>query len=140
VYRDERVLHMVMEFIPGQTLQHIWAKLKVENKLSIANVLHEIFNLVRALPSLGYFGSISRGPYIHRFFQTLEPGLSINGPFESSANVGLALAKRSQQNWKLLSGRGFTSQWFAKHLPTAFSNRQSVFTHAGVHPQNNPCA
>lgn len=135
-YREGRTFYLVTKFLPGKDLQHIWTELEEEDKLSIAGGLHAICNQMRALPTPGYFGNVSRGPYLHRFFRTVDPDPLINGPFESSAEVGSALARHSQQNWDTNNTRSFTSEWFARHLQTAFGSYKSVFTHADLHPQN----
>jgi serine/threonine protein kinase len=136
MYREGRTLYIVMEFIPGENLQQLWPKLEEEDKVTMALQLRAICDQMRALPSLGYFGSVSRGPYLQRWFRTVTPDPLINGPFESSAEVVLALARRSQQNWRENHKRSFTSEWFARHLGQALGGCKSVFTHAYLHPQN----
>jgi serine/threonine protein kinase len=136
MYRDGRTLYLVMEYLSGKCLKHIWTELEESDKLSIASELHTLCNQMRALPSPGYIGNLSKGPVPHHFFWTMTPDRLINGPFESSAEVGLALAMHSQQNWATNNRRGFVSEWFARHLQTALGSHKSVFTHADLHPQN----
>jgi hypothetical protein len=136
MYRDGRTLYLVMEYLSGKCLKHVWTELEESDKLSIASELHTLCNQMRALPSPGYIGNLSKGPVPHHFFWTMTPDRLINGPFESSAEVGLALAMHSQQNWATNNRRGFVSEWFARHLQTALGSHKSVFTHADLHPQN----
>jgi hypothetical protein len=110
IYREGRTLYLVTEFLPRKNLQHIWSELEEEDKLSIVVGLRAICNQLRALPTPGYFGNVSRRPYLHRFFRTIDPDPLINGPFQSSAEVGSALARHSQQNWDFNKTRGFTSE------------------------------
>jgi aminoglycoside phosphotransferase (APT) family kinase protein len=136
MYREGRTLYLVMEFVPGENLQQIWPKLEEDDKVALAQQLRAIWDQMRALPSPGYFGSVFGGPFLQRWFRTVSPDPLINGPFESSAEVVLALARASQQIWKENQRRGFISEWFTRHLGQALGGCKSVFTHADVHPQN----
>jgi hypothetical protein len=136
MYREDRTVYLVMEFLPGKNLKYLWFELEEEDKLSVAVGLNAICNQMRPLLFPGYFGNLSRGPYRHRFFMIMDPDPFMNGPFESSAQVGLALARCSQDNWNLNNRGGFISERFARHLLTAFGGYESVFIHADLHPQD----
>jgi serine/threonine protein kinase len=136
MYRDGRTLYIVMEYIPWDNLQQLWPELEEDDKVAIALQLRSMYDQMRALPSPGYFGSISNGPYLQRWFRTVTPDPLINGPFKSSTEVVLALARRSQQNWRENHKRGFISEWFTRHLGQALGGCKGVFTHADLHPQN----
>lgn len=73
MYREGRTLYLVMEFVPGENLQQIWPELEEDNKVALAQQLRAIWDQMRALPSPGYFGSVSGGPLLQRWFRTVSP-------------------------------------------------------------------
>lgn len=135
MYREEHKLYIVMEFMPGKTLQDIWEHLSEKAKISILQQLRSIWDKMRALPSPGYFGSVTNGPLQHRFvWPTPDP--RITGPFAKEEDLDLALALRSQLNWESNDRRGWTSEFFARHLPLALKGHQIKFTHSDLQRKN----
>ncbi|KAF2455602.1 kinase-like domain-containing protein [Lineolata rhizophorae] len=136
MYRHDGKLYLVMELIPGTELRLLWPSLSAEDKRSIAEQLRGIFDKLRSLPSPGYFGSIAKRPLRHRYFLERNNDPIITGPFDREEDLSLALAKRSEQNWRDNGRHGWVSDFFARHLPTSLKGHQPTFTHSDLHPQN----
>lgn len=136
MYRKDKTLYLVMEFMPGRQLSDLWPSLPEGEKLSVADQLRSIFDCARAIPSPGTFAGVRGGSLRHRYFFSLEKDPSVTGPFEKEEDLSRALALRSQRNWEMCGQRGWMSEFFARHLPSALSGHTSVFTHSDLQRKN----
>lgn len=136
MYRDSGKLYIVMQLMPGTELEGLWPSLSEIEKSSIAGQLRSIFQEIRSLPSPGFYGSVARGPLQHRYFLTSDQNRSINGPFETETDFGLALSLRSRLNWEFNDRHGWISDFFARNLPSSLNGHQSTFTHSDLYRKN----
>lgn len=136
MYREDGKLYLVIEFKSGRDLDGLWADLSENEKISILGQLKSIWDAMRSIATQGFFGNVTRGPLQHRFFLWRETEPKITGPFEKEEDLDLALALRSQLIWESNQRRGWTSEFFARHLPVALKGHRSTFTHADLHRKN----
>ena len=136
MYREGGKLYIIMEFIPGESLQILWPSLSKDDKQSIMTQLRCIFDKMRSLGSPGFYGGVSEGPLPHRYFFSRDHNHAITGPFKQEREIGLALAERSRLNWIENNQHGWVSEFFARSLPSALKNHPSTFSHSDLHPEN----
>lgn len=60
--------YIVMDFVPGSSLQNLWASLDRDRKVAIAKTLRLHFDELRKLQHPGYFGNLHRGPPLDELF------------------------------------------------------------------------
>ncbi|KAJ5929210.1 Phosphotransferase enzyme family protein [Penicillium verhagenii] len=136
MYRDQDILYIVMEYIPGISLQMAWSSLTEENKNFIIGQLRCILDQMRALPSPGFYGSVNRGPVPHRYFFSREKDPAITGPFQAEEELGKAIALRSKIMWSESSHHSSLSEYLTRHLPFALRDHPPVFTHGDIAREN----
>ena len=129
-------LVLIMDYIPGDDLSSVWESLSQQEKLSLTTEIGKYLREMRILaPPPDFVGSIAGGPVPFRFFWTLEPKPIINGPFKSAADLGLALAEKSKDDWEFNNKIGWKTNWFRRNLPSAMSGNIKL-THSDFHPGN----
>jgi hypothetical protein len=136
MYRENGRLYLIMEFKPGRQLSELWPSMDDDEILCVAEQLRKIWAQLRSIPSPAGFGSTTGGPLRHRFFKWREADPRITGPFDVEEDLNRALARKSQKNWEGSGRRGWMSEFFARHLPSALTNHPSVFTHADLQRKN----
>ncbi|KAJ6027948.1 Phosphotransferase enzyme family protein [Penicillium herquei] len=136
IYRHRDTLYIVIEYIPGISLAMAWPSLTEAKKHSIVGQLQCIFNQMRALPSLGFYGSVNRGPVPHRYFFSREKDPAVTGPFQKEEEFGKAIALRSKNMWSESNSHSFLSDYLARHLPLVLRNHPPTFTHGDLHREN----
>jgi hypothetical protein len=68
MYREDGVLYIIMQLLPGLDLQQLWGGLSENEKASVCGQLKTAFDQIRSIPSPGYFGSVTGGRVPHQFF------------------------------------------------------------------------
>ncbi|KAF4446833.1 phosphotransferase enzyme family protein [Fusarium austroafricanum] len=139
MFRDEPsgCLYLIMEYIQGVNLESIWSTLSVESKSSITMQLKDMFDQMRTLePPKNFIGGIDAGALRDTPFQTMEPDPRINGPFQSSEEVGMALALASRNFWEETGRTTWLPRFFTQHLGAALKDHQASFTHGDLRMRN----
>ncbi|KNG85603.1 phosphotransferase enzyme family protein [Aspergillus nomiae NRRL 13137] len=136
MYRDQDTLYIVMEYIPSISLGMAWPSLTEVNKHSIVGQLRCIFDQMRELPSLGFYGSVNGGPVPHRYFWSRQNDPAVTGPFQAEEEFGKAIALRSKAVWSESNVNNFLSDYLARHLPVALHNHPPMFTHGDLYREN----
>ncbi|KAK7915270.1 hypothetical protein PG985_012973 [Apiospora marii] len=133
--------YIVMEHIPGQTLEARWATLGPAAKVKLTAKLRDYFHKLRQIPSPGYFGALGNRPFCddgfvwHREDDELEERLS-SGPFGSEAELLDALvAKYEFHAGSLLQGDR-RNEYYRYVLPQVLQSGRSVFTHGDLQRKN----
>ncbi|OIW22755.1 kinase-like protein [Coniochaeta ligniaria NRRL 30616] len=125
---------IVMENIPGATLQSQWPVLTDDEKGSIARQLRNNLDMLREIPSPGYFGALGKEKLSDNVFWTDEDISSINGPFATSEELVNGLVQRYIRDGgeRMLH----KAAYYARVLPGIFQADRSVFTHNDLQPKN----
>ncbi|KAI9783835.1 MAG: hypothetical protein M1839_003171 [Geoglossum umbratile] len=132
MFEESQDIFLVMEYIHGDLLEDVWSDLEEQDKMTIVGKLGGIIDNMRSLPSLGYFGSVLRGPLPNDMFwtETLDP--SVCGPFSDGNELCLGLVAQ------LIYRQVVTSrvEFFKRHLPQLLGRHPPVFTHADIQRKN----
>ena len=137
MYRENEVLYLVMELMPGRNLKETWDELSEIKKVSICSQLREAFTHIRSIPSPGFFGDVIGGPRPHSLFNHWrERDSRNNGPFKTTEELHLGIALHSRKQQELNDRHPWGSEWFARHLPRVLKDHPSTFTHSDLFKQN----
>ncbi|OQE17573.1 hypothetical protein PENSTE_c020G03124 [Penicillium steckii] len=121
-YENEKVVAIVMDYIPGKPLEEAWDNLDSHQKLSIANELHSYMKQLRDLKG-DYIGAIDRGQAIIGNIASIE-----GGPFDTE----------QQFNEFILGDIVRAAPDLLKHYAKSalMDNHEIVFTHSDFAPRN----
>ncbi|KAJ5627057.1 phosphotransferase family protein [Penicillium herquei] len=122
MYRHQDTLYIIMEYIPGISLETAWPSLTEANKHWIVGKLRSVFDQMRALPSPGFYGGVNAGPVPYRYFWSPEKDPAITGPFQTAEEFAKGIALRSKSRWSDTNCRIFHSDYLGRHLPLALRN------------------
>ena len=123
---------IIMEYIEGNTLASAWTHLNDEQKSKVTSKLRHFFDELRHIPSLGFFGSLGKGPLLDEMFWTREKIPSINGPFQTDFDLNEAMAQKylydDRASWK--------ADYYRQSLPNIFKGHPSTFHHGDCQRKN----
>ncbi|KAF1817784.1 phosphotransferase enzyme family protein [Dissoconium aciculare CBS 342.82] len=124
---------IVMDFIPGETLEKLLPTLNQQEKDQITQRIKEAVAELRRIPSPGYIGGIKKSAIPHDMFWFPGRDPIIAGPFENEAAFNEGLLRRL----------GTVSSMTESYLDTlrelfneALKNHRIVFTHSDLQPKN----
>ncbi|KAF7590395.1 hypothetical protein BBP40_002896 [Aspergillus hancockii] len=128
---DTHKSYIIMEYLPGQTLEKILPSLNLVEKATISNSIRDAVSALRSIPPPNYFGMLNRQPYLDGVFWTESLDPKISGPFSNQEEMNLAILEKlrqteSDQYIRLL--RHMVSRTLSGHRP--------VFTHGDLQPKN----
>ncbi|KAK8043330.1 hypothetical protein PG993_005760 [Apiospora rasikravindrae] len=132
--------YIVMEYIPGRTLDSCWSRLDDATKTKVVAKLRDYFYQLRQVPSPGYFGAVGRRPFCDDGFvwhrEDDEPESISSGPFDSEEQLLDALiAKYEFHSGSLLQGDR-RHEYYRYMLPQVLRSGESVFTHGDLQRKN----
>ncbi len=138
IYRENNKLYIVMELIPGATLQTLWPTLVECEKMLIMNKLRSIFDQVRGLapPAPGFYGSVAKGFIPHQLFRTFKGIVSVSGPFDNEQDFNLGLAQQFGRIWDINKKYSSKTSFYQRHLSAVLCNHLPTFTHSDVQRKN----
>jgi hypothetical protein len=130
---------IVMENIPGQSLENVWPTLSPNERTDVTTTLQGYFRQLRDIPAPGYYGSIDNSHLRDVLFTMNEPELpsaAVCGPFasESELNAGLLLhhEHRTRENGIVVTKTDF----YRRKIHTVLRHHPPVFTHADLQRKN----
>jgi len=123
---------IIMERIPGKTLEAEWDFMDQRAKNSIATKLRALFEEIKRLPSPGSYCNLMRGPLLDNLFWTDNRSESIDGPFETEEDLNYALVKKASYN-NLPTER---VAYYRRHLPHVLRGHPPIFTHGDFQKKN----
>ncbi|ATY66340.1 phosphotransferase enzyme family [Cordyceps militaris] len=135
--KGRKVNYIIMEKIPGQSLDACWALLEPSDKEKIARQLRTHFNMLRNIPAPGYFGCLDSQPFEESIFwvspkDKLDQRWQINGPFKSEAELNTALVQKYLYN----NGSAHKATFLRRMLPSVLKDHVAVFTHGDLQRKN----
>lgn len=122
--RDE-VTYIVMEYIPGETLETAWPTMSALEKQEVARRLRAYLKQLRRLKS-PYFGNLGCQPYEHGVFR-LDAGKS-GGPFHTEASMVEAIFHAAG------GGKPFFTR--LQQLSGCLYGHEAIFTHSDIQRKN----
>ncbi|KAH8708486.1 hypothetical protein GQ44DRAFT_743160 [Phaeosphaeriaceae sp. PMI808] len=122
MYREDSILYLIMQLLPGQNLRSVWEDLSGTQKVHICDQLREAFTQIRSIPSPGIFGDVIGGPLPHLFFGWRGGDLTLCGPFETLEDLHMGLALHSEKQQLLNNRRPWSSECTFTHCDLARQN------------------
>lgn len=123
---------IIMEYIPGQSLEALWKDLDEQGRTRVARQLKESLDTLRQIPSHGYYGRLGRRPFDDIF---LGSDTLPCGPFETEAEMNEAFYQRYMSlHPDLTLGRGAFYRDCV--FPTVMKGHSPVFTHGDLQAKN----
>ncbi|CAI7644873.1 unnamed protein product [Penicillium glandicola] len=121
-WEDDKVVALVMDYMPGKPLDEAWDTLDSSQKLSIADELHSYMNQLRELKG-HYIGAIDRGKAIIGRIASIE-----GGPFDTEQEF----------NEFILGDVVKIAPDLLRHYAkfALYDNHDIVFTHSDFAPRN----
>jgi aminoglycoside phosphotransferase (APT) family kinase protein len=123
--------YIIMEYLPGDTLEKLLPSLNSVEKATISNLIKDAITELRSIPPPDYFGMLNRQPYLDGVFWTENLNPKISGPFANEEDMNLAIIEKlrqteSDQYIRLL--RNMVNRTLSGH--------RTVFTHGDLQPKN----
>ncbi|RYP80016.1 hypothetical protein DL769_002660 [Monosporascus sp. CRB-8-3] len=126
---------IVMQYLPGTTLQNLWDSMDHARKKSIARTLRTYFDELRQLQHPGYFGNIEGGPLADDMFTLTPGGKEIKKPFATEDE----LIKGIIRIYELETGERMAhkTRYYKHVLPTVLrGTRGPTFSHGDFQRKN----
>jgi len=126
--------YIIMDFVPGETLEDMLPSLTQPEKDDIAQLIKTAVDKLRAMPEPGFLGSVDKKACPSGMFWSPDgPNPLMSGPFENEAafNDGLLLKLGTSQCMPppfMRFLRGLFSETFVGH--------KTVMTHGDLQPKN----
>jgi serine/threonine protein kinase len=138
MYYDSNQFFLVMERIPGESLDKVWPSLTESDKDGIIAKLHHVFDIMRQAkfpwPDT-FFGSLDGGAVHHYLFWSMTGGYNL-GPFNDEA----AFVSGITTNYRLACNRkgwkDYKATFFETYLPRVLQGHRPTLTHGDVQPKN----
>ncbi|KAL8343179.1 hypothetical protein RB601_004497 [Gaeumannomyces tritici] len=138
MYRHGDRFFLVMQYLPGRSLESHWDGMSEDEKTDVMGQLHGAFARLRGLPppSPPLFGSVAGGPVPHRFFHTPTGSPAITGPFRDEAAFHDAMALHLRQDQADDGRPQWTSRFLSRHVSSAMGRHACVLTHGDLQRKN----
>ena len=123
--------YIVMQYLPGDTLQKILPSLAPPEKAIICKMIKDAITELRSIPPSDYFGMLNRQPYLDGVFWTEGLNPKISGPFKNQDEMNVAIIEKLRQT---------ESDQYIQLLQTmvnrTLNHHRIVFTHGDLQPKN----
>jgi hypothetical protein len=138
MYREQSSgwLYIIMEFLPGETLEGKWSALLEQEKTLITSKLRRIFDKMRHLPSPDFYGDISQRHLPHHLFWIKEKVASISGPFDNEHDLNMSFVGRLRAIAEENGMHSYKADFYERSLSRALSNHPPTFSHSDVQRKN----
>lgn len=138
MFRDEGELFLVMQRMPGLSLDQVWADLDNEVKSNITAELRTIFDDIRLLncPWPDFFGAAGGGPVPYFLFYTPDADNSISGPFADEDRFHSGLVGQYAKNQNKNGYPGFKGVFYESHFCEVLRGHKVAFAHGDVQRKN----
>ncbi|CAK4025435.1 Hypothetical predicted protein [Lecanosticta acicola] len=136
LYSKAGINYIIMQRIPGQSLQELWPQLDAVDKESVVKLLRAYFGELRALEAPCHYGSLGEKPLLDELFWTREPDAKINGPFASTSFFIDAITRRYEQEIAGDTRLRYKLDFYRQCLPRLLEGQSPVFTHGDLQGKN----
>lgn len=133
--KGTKFTYIVMEEVPGDTLQNMWEKLDDGGKLKICRQLRENIDTLRRLPPPAYFGCVGEFHVTDSIFDSTNSDSAPQGPFSTELEFLDAMV----DCYSLHGGERmkYRAEYFRRVFPKALrGNDKPVFTHNDLQRKN----
>ncbi|KAF2762717.1 hypothetical protein EJ05DRAFT_534213 [Pseudovirgaria hyperparasitica] len=138
MYRIPSTGHMclIMQRMPGETLDSLWPGLSEFEKSEVCTKLKELFTLIRDIPAPPLYGSVDGSRFDHYLFYSRERDREICGPFDSEEQFNGALVKRLRFDWARMGRHSFRADFYERNLGKTLAGHRPVFSHSDLQRKN----
>ncbi|KAF4633569.1 hypothetical protein G7Y89_g4551 [Cudoniella acicularis] len=135
---NDGALFLVMERLPGETLESLWPGLQESEKGLILAKTREIIAKIRTVPHSSFFGTVDKGRMPHHLFYWPNYPANISGPFTSERALIQGLVAKSRLNAQENKRHSYLADFFEEQLirGLAVDDRTPVFTHSDLQRKN----
>ncbi|KAF2026440.1 hypothetical protein EK21DRAFT_74175 [Setomelanomma holmii] len=127
---------LIMQRMPGVSLDQLWPTLKDFEKSVICAKLNGIITSIRSIPAPPFYGSIDQGRFHHYLFYSAVVDKEICGPFDSEDQFNAALVERLRSAWAQMKKHSFKADFYEKNLRRALVGHKPVFSHSDLQRKN----
>ncbi|KAL4989673.1 kinase-like protein [Aspergillus falconensis] len=128
---DTNKTYIIMEYLPGDTLQKLLPSLNQVEKAAISSLVKDAITELRSIPAPDYFGMLNHQPYLDGVFWTEGLDSKISGPFASQGDMNLALVEKLGQTESKEYVRLLRNM-----IDRTLNGHRNVFTHGDLQPKN----
>lgn len=89
--------YIIMDYVPGTDLQKLSPSLTSVEKKAVSKRIKDAIDELHSIPAQGYFGNISRMPYLDGVLTSPDSNPLISGPFESQEQMNNGILTRLVQ-------------------------------------------
>lgn len=138
MYQDAEETFLVMQRIPGVTLDTTWTSLSDCEKDSIADQLRLIFQTLRAVecPWSDFLGGLDGGSVHHYLFYDQKGSATHLGPFPDERSFVAGLVGNFRALVEINGRPDYKVRFYEKHLPNVLQNQRATLTHGDLQRQN----
>ncbi|KAF1345142.1 hypothetical protein BDV97DRAFT_42125 [Delphinella strobiligena] len=131
---SDGTLYVVMDYIPGNSLESLWPDLNTTDKTCIISKVRAILDQMRALPSPGFFGSVTKSHMPDHVFYWPDYPAQTCGPFQSERKLVMGLISKSRLIAEMNERSSYLADFFENQLMQDLVKpaRASIFTHADL--------
>lgn len=127
---------LIMQRMPGVSLDQLWPTLKDCEKSNICAKLNGIIKSIRSIPAPPLYGSIDQGRFHHYLFYSPDVDKEICGPFDSEEQFNAALVKRLRSAWAQMKRHSFKADFYERNLGRALVGHKPILTHSDLQRKN----
>ena len=138
MYYDHGDLFIVMQLIPGRTLEMVWEELSEHEKDVLTARLKVAFDDLRmaTCPWPNHFGAVDGGPVPHHLFFCHDRIPSITGPFSSEEHFNSGLVEQYKKILEMNERTDGKLDFYADYLGHVLHGHRSTLTHSDVQRKN----
>ncbi|TVY13567.1 hypothetical protein LARI1_G007607 [Lachnellula arida] len=135
---DDGTLFIVMERLPGETLQSLWPALEEADKSCILAKTRELLSRVRDVPHEGFFGAIDGSHLPYLLFYWPNYPAHVSGPFTTERDMIKGFAAKSRLEAQNNGRISYLADFYEEQLmgSLAVEGREPVFTHCDLQRKN----
>lgn len=135
---EDETLFLVMERLPGNTLESLWPTLNESEKEMILAKTQNIVKQIRAIPHQNFFGSVDKGHIPHHLFYWPAYPSYVSGPFTAEKAFVQGLISKSRLNAEENGRHSYLADYFEGQLLRGLvvDGRKPVFTHSDLQRKN----
>jgi aminoglycoside phosphotransferase (APT) family kinase protein len=129
-------VYLIMERMPGETLEKLWPLLKETEKSQICAKTRAILAVIRQIPAAGFYGSVDGGPISHHMLWITQQDSTIHGPFKSEQELNMGFVKKLRRTWAMNNKHSYKADFYERQLGHVLKDHQPVFTHTDIQKKN----
>ncbi|OAF61864.1 hypothetical protein VC83_01461 [Pseudogymnoascus destructans] len=122
---------IVMELVPGRTLEALLPTLNAKEKVEVCTLVKNAIDELRRIPEQNYIGGVNRQPLDSAVFWVPDHDPTISGPFDTEADMNEGMLKHLAQN-----NSAIYVQFLRDLINDTLHGHKTVFTHGDLQPKN----